>query len=100
MLGRTRTESGDDDYFGALRDELAECFGEGEIPTYQHADFSQGRVEDFVGIMGGGGEVLALGVPGVCQPYIDGILYSILWAMVFAHLFTSKKYRHTRIPAS
>lgn len=50
-----RPECRHDDQLGALSDELAECFGKREIPADQHADFTYGRVEDFVRVAAAAG---------------------------------------------
>jgi hypothetical protein len=39
-----------DDDLSALCDEFTKGFGKGKVPADEHADFTQRRVEDFVGV--------------------------------------------------
>lgn len=61
--GGGRTKGGYDDGFGALGDEFAEGFGEGEIPADEEADGAERGLDDGVGVVEAGFEMGAFGVP-------------------------------------
>ena len=55
-----------------MRDQLAEGFGEGQVPADEEADGAEGRGDRGVGGRGGGGEVWAFGVPVVGRRLVVG----------------------------
>lgn len=58
-----RPERGDDDDFRAFGDQFAKGFGEGEVPADEETDGAEGRADDFVRGVRGGGEVGTFGMP-------------------------------------
>lgn len=59
---RQRPKRRDDNHLRALRNHLPKSLRERQIPAYQHPDFAQGRVEDWVRVVGARRQVQPLDV--------------------------------------
>lgn len=55
VRGLQRTEGGDDNHLGARCDQLAERFGEGEIPADEQAYRTEGGLDDGMRVVSAGG---------------------------------------------